>query len=554
MLKGLFDYTVAMKGKTVAATIACVALALTTARLSYGSWTIYLRGSSTSCLLDPKEGAFCQQLLEHCDQWYFYIAECYYCKHFFPPLGRLILLSSLVLVSLVILVVTLSLLASNYLLPNLKNLTRVLKVNHQILSFILIPLSNSVPDLVTYHINIKANAVDLVLGQVTGSVLISFTLIIGLISILKPFSISDHRLTLLNLFWVLVALNLFSYILSDGKITIWETVAMTASFSIYVTYSVWYDQKLITEISKEGVNIEEVVSQTSVDVDETISLLSGDLHDHPHIGPHGSVDEEVLAEEQGGDKVTFSHIRGLFKGIDIILCFFIPVWYEEEDSSHFNDFKITIHGSKIYRIWITIETTCFILYNVLSFILSDYIPIVLVTLLVVEVLGLYLSKTIKEVGVNIVGMVNSFLLISMISVEMLNLLKNLGLMWRISDYVLGLSVFSIVNSISDITVNLALAVDINPILGLNACLGTSILLILAGIGINGLYFILGHGHSLKFDLNRCLVHSTGGLLIIVSFYLIYIPLNNWKFDKKLGIFGICWWIFLNGLILLDNSK
>lgn len=542
----------AMKGRIVIVTVACLVLVIVTVRLSVGPWKSFLGGPSTSCLLDSKKGDFCQQLSIHCDQQYFYIAKYYYCKHALGQLTLLVLFSSLILVSLLLLVVTLSLLASNYLLPNLKNLTEVLNVNHQILSFIIIPFSNSAPDLVTYHINMKANAVDLVLGQVTGSTLISFTVIIGLISIWRPFSISHHRLIFLNLFWVLVALNLFSYILSDGKITIWETATMTASFGVYVTYLLWYDQKLITEISKEGITIEDVVSHASVDVDETISILSGDAHHHSPYESHGSVNEVRPSEDMGKEGHLYC-MKVLFRGIDIILSFFVPVWYEKEDSDS-DDLKDTLHQFKIFRFWYTIETTCLILYNMFDSFLSDYIPIVLVMLLVVEVLGHFFSKIAKEVTVNLVGMVNSFLLISLISIEMLNLLKNLGLMWRISDYILGLSVFSIVNSINDITVNLALAVDINPILGLNACLGTSLLLILAGIGTNGLYFIWKNGQSLKLSLNRSLIHSTGGLLLIVSFYLIYIPLNNWKFDKKLGIFGCCWWVFLNGLILFDNSR
>lgn len=77
--------------------------------------------------------------------------------------------------------------------------------------------------------------------------------------------------------------------------------------------------------------------------------------------------------------------------------------------------------------------------------------------------------------------------------------------------------------------------------GLNSCLGTPMLIILLGIGVNGLILNLNH-HSLVFELKTNLVVSLLGLIATIVFYLVYIPLNNWKLDKRLGIIVIGWWL------------
>jgi len=125
-------------------------------------------------------------------------------------------------------------------------------------------------------------------------------------------------------------------------------------------------------------------------------------------------------------------------------------------------------------------------------------------------------------------------------------LKNLGLIWKISDYILGLLVFSISNSINDVITNITLATKINPILGINSCLGTPLLIILLGIGFNGFLVIqkTPHGGAIKFDLKSSVILSTTALIATVVFILIYLPAKKWKFDRTLGMILVSWYLLV----------
>ena len=135
------------------------------------------------------------------------------------------------------------------------------------------------------------------------------------------------------------------------------------------------------------------------------------------------------------------------------------------------------------------------------------------------------------------------------NINIIILLKNLGLIWRISDYILGLIVFSVSNSVNDLITNLTLATKINPILGINSCLGTPLLLILLGIGINGAVVTSRTKHPVKFHLTNNIIISTFALLVTIILLLIYLPLNKWHFDKKLGYTLLAWYVIITTINL-----
>ena len=89
---------------------------------------------------------YCSYIEHNCDSTYFKLAQLYYCQ--FHNIASLIFISSSILFTLCLILLSLSILVSNYLFRNLNELTMRLGLNNQILSFILIPLTNSVADLI----------------------------------------------------------------------------------------------------------------------------------------------------------------------------------------------------------------------------------------------------------------------------------------------------------------------------------------------------------------------------------------------------------------------
>ena len=147
---------------------------------------------------------------------------------------------------------------------------------------------------------------------------------------------------------------------------------------------------------------------------------------------------------------------------------------------------------------------------------------------------LKIPNNLKIILISFIGLSSSLIIISNVAILTLYLLKNLGLILKISDYLLGLLVFSLSNSLNDTITNLTISTKINPILGINSCIGTPLLIILLGIGVNGLIMTLKTGKSIDFHLTQNVIISTVGLLTSILLLIIYLPLNNYKIDKKIG--------------------
>lgn len=156
----------------------------------------------------------------------------------------------------------------------------------------------------------------------------------------------------------------------------------------------------------------------------------------------------------------------------------------------------------------------------------------------------FVTNRTPAFAVRIVSLTATLLIVSEILVTILQILKNLGVILRISESLLGLTIFAVTNSVNDIITNVTLANLGQPILGINACLGTPMLLILLGVGFNGLFLTLRRGTKLVLDVNTHLMVTTLGLLVVLAFYIVYIPANGWRLDRRLGAIVVLWWIFI----------
>ncbi|CAK9437103.1 uncharacterized protein LODBEIA_P15310 [Lodderomyces beijingensis] len=578
--------------------------------------------------------AACNYIESNCDVSYFKISQLYYCHHY--SLSSLIFISSSIILALCLILLALSILVSNYLFRNLNELTTEFGLNNQILSFILIPLTNSFPDLINYFVILKSGSSNLVIGQLMGSLLIMFTIIIGLISILTGvFKVQHPKLLIIDLSWILVVLILFSYVLSDGKITQLECIIMTAVYLCYIVFlSIFdkekmktYDEELVichddhSHVVSQPYNIEDALSiitdvenrpgygsvqsrsrsaspspvlspaitrspsplpttLSSIDSktqnsglglglasasasasasesesDQTIPHLSvnyapkigGTTQTAPPMSRQCSYQQKALtagATARITPKLVFTYtVQAVCNCIDFFLIFLIPFHrcIDNED----NPWKAKIRHSKVMTLWYFFEVPLLVNYQFFQIPLHILIPILVVSSPLALLGRKYCNYNSKLILVSTLGIVASLIVVSNISVYILQILKNLGIMWRISDYLLGMMVFAISNSINDIITNITLATKINPILGINSCLGTPLLIMLLGVGFNGFLVIKSNqGRSIKFDLKSSVILDTTALIFTIAFLLIFLPWNKWQLDKKLGICLIAWYFLI----------
>ncbi|KAI3406018.2 hypothetical protein KGF56_001237 [Candida oxycetoniae] len=568
---------------------------------------------SSQCVLPHSVFAgkdICNYIESHCDVSYFKISQIYYCRY--HNLVSLIFISSIALLALCLILLALSILVSNYLFRNLNELTTKFGLSNQILSFILIPLTNSFPDIINYFVVLRSGSSNLVIGQLMGSLLIIFTVIIGLISILiENFTIEYPKLLIIDLSWILIVLILFSYILSDGKITSLECITMSMVYVAYIAFLSIFDKERLKDYDEElviGHDEHQHLIEQPYNIEDALSIISneetggefGSIETRsrsasprlspvstrcpsplPATSPKGDRDSEresylsihYVAKMKSSSsspptaaaapvaapapapapasrhlqqiriKIMLTHIfQTVCNCIDFILIFLIPFHkcIENEDSH----WKLKIRYNRIIRAWYFFEVPLLINYQFFKFPVVYVMPLLLIfspTMLIVKSIG----HDIKLVITSILGIITSLIVISNISVYILQMLKNIGIIWNISEYLLGMLVFAVSNSINDVITNVTLATKINPILGINSCLGTPLLIILLGVGFNG-FVVLQNSkkHSIKFDLKPSVILDTAALIFTISFILIYLPWNKWRLDRKLGICLICWYLVI----------
>ncbi|KAJ3734244.1 Sodium/calcium exchanger protein-domain-containing protein [Lentinula guzmanii] len=121
--------------------------------------------------------------------------------------------------------------------------------------------------------------------------------------------------------------------------------------------------------------------------------------------------------------------------------------------------------------------------------------------------------------------------------EVVQVLQTFGLIFGLSDAIIGLTIFAVGNSLADLVANMSIAV-FAPIMGFSACFGGPMLNILLGVGISGSYIISQTSEPYQLHFGSTLLVSTIGLLALLAVTIIVVPLNGYFLTRSWGIFLI----------------
>lgn len=140
------------------------------------------------------------------------------------------------------------------------------------------------------------------------------------------------------------------------------------------------------------------------------------------------------------------------------------------------------------------------------------------------------------------GFVVAISWISTIAEEVVGILKAFGVIFGISDAILGLTIFAVGNSLGDLVADITVARLGFPVMALSACFGGPMLNILLGVGIGGLYMTLSKGKTVyKIEVSSTLIISAATLLITLVVLLVWVPLNKWMMSRRIGWTLIAIW-------------
>ncbi|KAK9451221.1 Sodium/calcium exchanger protein-domain-containing protein [Limtongia smithiae] len=146
-----------------------------------------------------------------------------------------------------------------------------------------------------------------------------------------------------------------------------------------------------------------------------------------------------------------------------------------------------------------------------------------------------------------VGFIVSISWIASVAVEVVGVLKAYGVIFGISDAILGLTVFALGNSLGDFVSNITVAKMGYPMMAISACFGSPMLNILIGIGVSGLLLMRkGGGYTdgeegYKLEIASSLVVSAATLFLNLLLFLVGVPLSHWRMTRIIGIASLAIW-------------
>ncbi|CEP62028.1 Ycx1p LALA0_S04e06106g [Lachancea lanzarotensis] len=114
---------------------------------------------------------------------------------------------------------------------------------------------------------------------------------------------------------------------------------------------------------------------------------------------------------------------------------------------------------------------------------------------------------------------------------------------RLSEAMLGLTVFAWGNSIGDLVTTITFTKMGVLDIALGACFGGPLLYFVFGVGFDGILVMLSRPakegpfwyRSIEFEVDRLLIQSCISMLVTFLVYAALIPLNNWQIDRKIGV-------------------
>ncbi|KAJ2905347.1 uncharacterized protein MKZ38_005646 [Zalerion maritima] len=144
------------------------------------------------------------------------------------------------------------------------------------------------------------------------------------------------------------------------------------------------------------------------------------------------------------------------------------------------------------------------------------------------------------------GFIISIAWISTVAGEVVGVLKAFGVIFGISEAILGLTIFAVGNSLGDLVADVTVARLGYPVMALSACFGGPMLNILLGIGIGGLFYQKG----LHIEVGGTLILSAISLLVTLVVHLVVVPLNKWVLSRRIGWGLIVLWAISTTLSLI----
>ncbi|XP_043924207.1 mitochondrial sodium/calcium exchanger protein [Protopterus annectens] len=452
--------------------------------------------------------------------------------------------------------------AEKFFCPNLAAIANVMRLSHNVAGVTFLALGNGAPDVFSAVAAFSApRSAGLAIGALFGAGVFVTTVVAGGVAMVKPFKAASRPFLRDVIFYMSAVFWTFT-ILYRGRVTLGESVGYLGLYILYVltvVLSSWIYRMLRSrgqDLQPDGSE-----SDTSSFSDEgNPPVLNSSIQD-----PVSDSEYEPLIREP---ESTFSIFLNSINPIDwkrvrrrtcvckwfkiiktpaeFILLLTVPVVDNDKDDRNWKRPLNCLHLITSPLVFIlTLKSGK---YGVQC--IADVFPVwALVMLLGACLAILVFFTTTNEQPPRyhcifaFIGFLISAMWINAAATEVVSLLRTFGIIFKLSDTILGLTLLAWGNSIGDCFSDITLSRQGYPRMAISACFGGIIFNMLFGIGL-GLICQMSLGHTvieLQTDgLLNWILAGALGISLVLSFVLI--PLQCFYFHRIYGVFLIIYYV------------
>uniref|UniRef100_UPI00398F5D30 mitochondrial sodium/calcium exchanger protein isoform X3 n=1 Tax=Pristiophorus japonicus TaxID=55135 RepID=UPI00398F5D30 len=405
--------------------------------------------------------------------------------------------------------------AEDFFCPNLAAISASLKLSHNVAGVTFLALGNGAPDVFSAIVAFSdPRTANLAIGALFGAGIFVTTVVAGGVALARPFTVASRPF------------------LRD---VIFYMAAVFWTFVVLYFQSIDLGQALASEY--QSLIGEEPKSTKSILLD---SLNPIDL------------------QKWRRKHLPWKIFKCLKLPIEILLRICIPVVDSDQED---HNWKRPLNCLQI----ITGSLVCILTfksgYYGLLLIYGQF-PVWALVLLITLILAALIFFTTKNEEppkyhcvFSFLGFLFSIVLINTVATEIVNLLRAFGIIFNLSNTVLGLTLLAWGNSIGDLFSDITIARQGYPRMAIAACFGGIIFNMLFGIGLSSLFQMPYNNNVLEIKhdglLDWILVGSLG-LSLIMSF--IFIPVQGFKLKRLYGIILVVYYIMFVVVALLTEAN
>jgi len=441
--------------------------------------------------------------------------------------------------------------ANNFFCPSLQVLSKKMAMSDNVAGVTLLAFGNGAPDIFSSLVGIRQGRASLAFGELFGAGIIVTTIVAGSICFIKPFHVME-RPFLRDCAFYLGAVYVVFWVFYHKSVHLGHAIGFIALYIVYVIVviigRIWNSR---TNKTYEGVSVDSTV-------------IIPDNQEEPAMN-----DQLVLAEVVRGEVDVWRNLQDEFLDLlDNLKPFSIAdwvtmKWYEKifhvVKAPLLVIFKLTtptVNDECSRKGW------CRSLQSIQmglipgwiawaigygDVLIVKFIPLPALLFFIGISFGLILAIFTQRKSPPKYHWLFSFgtffvtvVWMDMIASEILAVLFAFGVVFQLSDAILGLTILAWGNCIGDFVADITMAKQNAPRMGFSACYGAPLLNTLLGLGISFVVACSQIGENIPVPFTHLSQIMTIFLLASLVTVFIYLPLKQFQANKWLGmiLFGI----------------